>query len=230
MVMGFVLAALAGSSASSYTVRDLEWIASTDAVLEISHAAGLALVDTYAATKSVDELTELAGSTRVGIALAARLALRALDDPLATLVVLSPEELAKRARRAATSEERSDAARGYFLVARGTLTLEGLEREAARDASMEWALAAGEALGGFYATYRILSTDALVDEAVTNPHPGLRRAASVALAARWMSDGLALTDAEIEVKLVELSQWKPDLAAAYRDVLVHRFVRGLENR
>ena len=224
---GFLIILGSSLCAGAYTVAGLEWIASTEAVPEISQAAGLALVDTYAATKSAAELTELAMSTRVGIAYAARSALRALDDPVSSLVLLGADELWERAREASSSEERLDAARAYFLATRASASLAFLEQEAVSDESTEWALAAGEMLGGFYAAYGILSADDLADRIIVSPHPGMRRAASVALTALWVADGVALTDDEIEVKLVELTQWKPDLAAAYMGLLAHRFLVGL---
>lgn len=216
-----------GCVASAYTVEELETLASSEAILEISRAAGIALVDHFVATKSVDELRELARSTRVGISCAARLALRAIDDPVAALIGFRAEELKRLALEAESSEERLDAARAYFLMARESLTRAGLESEAG--GASEWALAAGEVLGGYYAAYRILSIDELRALAVESPAAGIRCAASVALAALWVADGLSLTDQEIEVEIVRLTLWRPDLASAYMGVLAHRFLEGMES-
>jgi hypothetical protein len=226
-----LLAVLGGClCADAYDVTDLEWIAATDVVAEISQAAGLALVDAYVAAKSPQELAELASSTRPGIAYAARMALRALDDPVKSLVLLHPDLLRSRAHGAATSEERLDAARAYFLATRATATVESLETEAAVDEAAEWALGAGEMLGGYYAAYGVLTAEELLDLIAESTHAGIRRAASVALTALWVAGGLSLSDVEIEVKLVELTQWQPDLALAYMGVLAHRFLAGLESR
>ncbi len=216
--------------ADAYDVQDLEQIASTEAVLEISQAAGLALVDAYVAAKTASELTELATSTRPGIAYAARMALRALDDPAKALLLCDSDELRSRALEATTPEERLDAARAYFLAVRASATVGLLEEEAADDEATEWALAAGEMLGGYYAAYGVLSAGRLLNLIAESPHAGIRRAASVALTALWVADGLSLTDVEIEVKLVELTQWQPDLASAYMGVLAHRFIAGSESR
>jgi len=225
-----LLAVLVGClGAKGYDVKGLEQVAATEAVLEISQAAGLALVDIYVATKSPSELADLASSTRPGISYAARMALRALDDPMGPLLLCDPAELRSRAHDAATAEERLDAARTYFLATRASTTIDLLEADAADDESLEWALGAGEMLGGHYATYGVLDIDKLLDLVSGSPHAGIRRAASVALTALWAAGGLPLTDGEIEVKLVELTQWQPDLAAAYAGVLASRFLAGLES-
>jgi hypothetical protein len=223
----FVFLFAHAASACTYTVEELERIAASEGIAEISQASGLALVDTYVATKPEVELEQLARSTCIGIAYAATMSLRALDDPVASLVSLSPQQLWEQSRTAATPAERLDAASAYFLTIRTAATRESLEQEAASDECAEWALAAGEMLGGFYAAYDILSLDDLVDRAAHDPRPGMRRAASIALSALWTADGLALTDGETEAKIVELMQWKPDLAAAYIGVLARRFMTGL---
>jgi hypothetical protein len=225
-----LLAVLVGClRADAYDVKDLEQIASTEAVLEISQAAGLALVDVYVATKTASELADLAASTRPGIAYAAQMALRALDDPAKALLLSDSDDLRNRAQGAATPEERLDAARAYFLAGRASATVGFLEEQAATDEAPEWALAAGEMLGGYYAAYGVVSVEELLDLVATSPHAGIRRAASVALTALWAANGLALSDVEIETKLVELTQWRPDLASAYMGVLAHRFIMGLES-
>jgi hypothetical protein len=229
MFVGILVALTSGLGVHAYDAKDLEQIAATEAVLEISQAAGLALVDVYVATKSPSELADLASSTRPGISYAARMALRTLDDPVRSLLLCDSNELRDRAREAATSEERLDAARAYFLATRASTTIGLLEADAASDEALEWALAAGEMLGGHYAAYGVLSADQLLNLIAESPHAGIRRAASVALAALWAAGGLPLTDVEIEVKLVELTQWQPDLAAAYAGVLAHRFLAGLES-
>ncbi len=211
-------------SGAAYTVDELERMASIEIIPEISQAAGLALVDHYAATKSPEELTQLAASTRLGISLAARLALQATSGVLPDLLLASADELMELAWSADTGEERLDAARAYFLVTRATATRCALEEAASTEGSREWALAAGEVLGGFYAAYKLLSVAELEALAVESPFAGLRKAASVALSALWVADGLPLTDEQIQVKLVELTQWRPDLAEAYMGVLASRFL------
>ncbi len=224
VLAGLMLFLWAGGSLG-HTVADLEAIASSEAILEISQAAGWALADVYAASKPAAELEPLTRSTSPGMVLAAREALRLLDDPLARLVAVAPEELLRLSREALSAAERLDASRAYFVATRADVTREELESAARADS--EWALAAGEVLGGFYAAYRVAGVEALLELARDSPFAGMRRAASVALTALWVADGPSMTEDEIYTQIVRCTLWKPDLAAAYMGVLAHRFLEGL---
>jgi len=210
----------------SATVTELESLVQSEVIREISMAAGLALAEHYAATRSVEELQCLAESGRTpGIRLAAQTALDRLEDPLQSLVLLSEEELLDRARIAETAVERLNAARAYYVKARGTLRVERLETDASDPEHTELAIAAGEILGGFYVALSPRSPAELEAQTTTSPFPGLRLAASLALSDLWIRTS-TLSDEEIIALVAAHTIWQPDLAEAYMRVLAVRYSLG----
>jgi hypothetical protein len=207
----------------SRSVAELEQVVGAEAIREVSMAAGLALADYYAASKTVEDLEALAEAGRTpGIRLAAREALNSLADPLQPLIVLSAEELKALAVSAASSAERLSAARAYYLKIRRTLTVDRLESDATESQVDELALAAGEALAGFYASFDPLSEAELTDQATHGVSPGMRVAAGLALASHLIRTS-SLTEVEITVKIMEHTMIHTELAEAYMRVLAHRF-------
>ena len=207
----------------SRSVAELEKIVGSDAIREVSMAAGLALADHYALTKTAGDLVALAEAGRTqGIRLAAQTALDLLADPLQPLIILDEEELKALAISAVSSTERLNAARAYYLKIRTTLSADRLESDATESQSAELALAAGEALAGFYASFDPMSEADLMDQALHGVSHGMRVAAGLALASHLIQTS-SLTEVEITVKIMEHTMIHTELAEAYMRVLAHRF-------
>ena len=207
----------------AHSVAELEKIVGSDAIREVSMAAGLALADHYALTKTAEDLEVLAEAGRTpGIRLAAQEAIDSLADPPQPLIVLSAEDLKALAVSTASSTERLNAARAYYLKIRKTLTADRLESDATDSPSDELALAAGEALAGFYASFDPMSEAELTDQATHGVSPGMRVAAGLALASHLIRTA-SLTEVEITVKIMEHTIIHTELTEAYMRVLAHRF-------
>jgi hypothetical protein len=207
----------------SHSVAELEKIVGSDAVREVSMAAGLALADYYAESKTAADLEALAEAGRTpGIRLAAQTALDLLADPLQPLIILGEEELKALAISAVSSAERLNAARAYYLKIREDLSADKLESDATESQSEELALAAGEALAGFYASFDPMSEADLMDQALHGASQGMRVAAGLALASHLIRTS-SLTEVEITVKIMEHTMIHTELAEAYMRVLAHRF-------
>ena len=223
--MGWVaLGGLAVSIAGyTHTVAELEALARSAVVREVSMAAGLSLAGFYATAVSLDDLENLAetGCT-VGIRLAARTAIDILSDPLQLLVEQPADDLKELAVRAATSDERLDAARAYYIKTRESLTAESLTADATESESEELALAAGEVLAGFYTSFEAVSTVELMEQAVEGASPGLRIAAGLALGTQLIRTS-SLKEGEIIVKIMEHTMVRTELAEAYMLLLAHRW-------
>ena len=225
------------------TTAELENIVSSESVAEISTAAGLALVDSYAETKTVAELEDLAVRGRtIGIRTAAAGALAivyrdkteeellailtgeadpviraaAIEPALEYLIAKEVDEVEELAEFALTSEMRLAAARAYYILAGGGMAFEDLEEAAAGEG--ELAVAAGELLGGFYLFFPpALKTQAELEEmALDGAAEGLRVAARNALT-DWLiaSD---LTAADLEVMLTNITG--TPLSAEYFDAYI----------
>lgn len=224
-MLGVLIVASIGCLGSSQTVDELERIVHSEAISEISRAAGLALGQHYAEMKSEEELVDLVVSGRTpGIRLAAKTALYRLNDPMQALIDLSDEELRALATRGGTEDERLNAARAYYFKIRDDLTAEQLETEARTNDSAELALAAGESLAGFYSSFNPMDEAELMRQAVDGPSAGLRRAASLALATIFIETS-TLTNEEIYAEIAKHTLWHPDLAEAYMRLLACRFRR-----
>lgn len=219
-----VLATLALSvTGHSHSVGMLKTIVDTEVIREISMAAGLALADSYAESRPVEELEALAEEGRTpGIRLAARTALDSLSDPLQALVVLTEDELMSLAVSAETSLERLNASRAYYVKIRGALTAERLESDATESESVELSLAAGETLAGFYLSFQPRSEAELIDQTLHGATAGLRVAASLALSSHLIRTS-TLTEEEIMAAIAEHTMWHTELAEAYMHLLAHRF-------
>ena len=207
----------------SRSVEWLETIVGTEAIREISMAAGLALADYYAGSRPLEELEVLAEEGRTpGIRLAARTALDSLSDPLQALVVLTADELMSLAVSAEASLDRLNAGRAYYVKIRGALTAERLESDATESESLELSLAAGEALAGFYLSFQPKGEAELIDQTLHGTTPGLRVAASLALSSHLIRTS-TLTEEEIMAAIAEHTMWHTELAEAYMHLLAHRF-------
>jgi hypothetical protein len=214
----------------SRTVAELEAIVGTEAVSEISKAAGLALAEHYANTRTPEELADLVKNGRTtGIRVAAKAALEHLNDPLQGLIDFSPEELRGLAATAAASDERLSAARAFYFKTRDDLTAEQLELEALGNDSLELSLAAGEMLAGYYLSFAPKGEEELMKQAVDGASPGLRHAASLALMAILIRTA-TMTDEEIYARIAEHTLWHPELAEAYMGLLAHRFRHAGDQR
>jgi hypothetical protein len=211
-----------GLGGVAHTLENLEWIAVHELVPEIREAASIALADRYVGLLTLDQLHAASESNHLGIRRAAEIGLQRFDDPLVSLFLESTAALEAMAESAPTADGRLNAARAYYIKIRETLTVEALERDAA-EGTLELAIAAGEVLGGFYVAYGIRTEAELLLQVVGAEAPGLRHAASVALAGLWIRASLPLTDAELQAKILATTLWQPDLAQAYMGVLVDRF-------
>jgi len=212
--------------APAHTVAELEMIARSAVVREVSMAAGLSLASFYATAVPLTDLEERAksGST-AGIRLAARTAMDILSDPLQLLVEQPANDLKELAISGVTSDVRLDAARAYYIKIREALTAARLTADAEGSESEELALAAGEALSGFYTSFEVMPAAELMEQAVGGTTPGLRTAAGLALGTHLIRTS-SLTEGEIVVKIMEHTIVHTELAEAYMLLLAHRWREG----
>lgn len=222
-LLGVLATTIMSCTVFATTIEQLEDLARTEAIREIGIAAGLALIDHYAATMSVEQLERLAEEALTpGLRIAAQRAIAQSEDPLQILVGLTEEELLGLAVSAETADDRLDAARTYYIKIRRILTVDRLESDAADLENRELALAAGEALAGFYSSVAPRNENALIEQAVNGATEGLRIAASRALSAGWIRTS-PLKQEEIMAKIAAHTIWHTELAEAYMWVLANRF-------
>jgi hypothetical protein len=202
-------------------VADLNGIVANELIEEISNAAGLNLVDTYVANYTVEELTDLAANGYTpGVKLAADRALFKINGGLVSLIGKTDDELL-----ALATAGDQDAADAYVFNKRA-----GLKQPAAVEAAIAAATdetlirAYGKLLGGFYGPGSIIGqkTEAELLVLVEGEDLGLRVAAATALATYWIL-GSDLTIPQVEAKILDVTLWKPELAAAYQGFLTYLY-------
>lgn len=225
-----------------FTTAELEGIVSSEAISEISAAAGLALADSYAETKTVEELEELAvGGRTIGIRTAASAALAiayqektgeellailkgeadpviraaAIEPALEYLVGKTADELKELAEFALTSEMKLAAAKAYYILTSKNSTQANMEEDAAGDDAL--AVAAGEILGGFYLFFPPVKTQAQLEEiALNGATEGLRIAGRNALIDWLVSSELTAEDLEVTLAAITGT-----LSVEYRDAYIY---------
>lgn len=203
-------------------VDELESIAGGELIAEISNAAGLALANEYAATKTVEQLQDLADNgLTVGLRLAGSEALKKVTGSVSALASLSPDELLVLGQ-----DGDADAAFVYILRAFSGFDDEGLAAFAADEAnSVELQRGAGEFLGALWVPggMREKTEAELLDIVENGATAGLRHAASVALKIYWISTS-TLTIEEVEVAIFA-NFHLADLAEAYQGYLAYLYVQ-----
>ena len=201
------------------TVAELEDIASNELITEINNAAGLALVNDYAASMTVEQLEDLAANGRtVGLRLAGSEALKKVTGSVSALAALDVDELL-----ALGQAGDADAGFVHALRAFSGFDEEGLEAFASDTANSD-ALqrGAGEFLGALWTPggMREKSEAELLDIVANGATAGLRYAAGVALKIFWIST----TPLEIEaVEVLILGNLNTDLAEAYQGYLAYLY-------
>jgi hypothetical protein len=231
-----------------FTVAELEYTVNHELIPEINVAAGLALGNSYAKTKTVAELEDLAthGGT-IGLRTAGGVALAvlyrdkteeellailtgtadpiiraaAIEPALSYLIAKTADELKGLAATGETHEMRLAAAKAYYIKTASTATQARLEADAAGEG--ELAFAAGEILAGFYLFLPPVKTQAeLEDIAIHGQTEGLRVAGGNALAS-WLIDS-ELTAEELQVKLAAITgTLTAEYRNAYQMALAKRF-------
>lgn len=200
---------------------DLEGIVANELIEEISNAAGLNLVDTYIADYTVEELTDLAANGYTpGVKLAADRALFKINGGLLPLIEMTDEELLALA--AAGDQDAADA---YVFNARSDLKQPAVIEAAIAEATDETLIRAyGKLLGGFYGPGSILGmkTEAELLVLVEGEDLGLQVAAATALTTYWILNS-DLTIPQVEAKILDVTLWKPELAAAYQGFLTYLY-------
>jgi hypothetical protein len=201
------------------TVEDIEYIATNELITEINNAAGLALVNEYAASKTVEQLEDLAANGRtVGLRLAGSEALKKVTGSVSALASLTVDELL-----ALGQEGDADAGFVHALRAFSGFDEEGLEAFASDDANSE-ALqrGAGEFLGALWTPggMREKSVAELLDIVDNGATAGIRYAAGVALKIYWIATKpLGIVEVEVEI----LNTLNTDLAEAYQGYLAYLY-------
>jgi len=206
-------------------LAQVEAIASGDLIL--TEAAGLALIDYYAANKTADELAELlAAALTPGQEIAAQ---GAIDKQTGAVEALLAEyqanedaeaalaALLDKAMNGATASEREAAARVYYLVMGMPNNREALEAEVAKtDISDEMAYVAGQLLGANYIIFAPTKTaDELKALAVEGATYGLRVAGGTGYA-QSIAGTHEYTIRDLETLILEHTLWHEELADAYR--------------
>jgi hypothetical protein len=201
------------------TVAELEDIANNELITEINNAAGLALVNEYAASMTVEQLEDLAANGRtVGLRLAGREALKKVTGSVSALASLTVDELL-----ALGQDGDADAGFVYALRAFSGFDEEGLEAFASDTANSD-ALqrGAGEFLGALWTPggMREKSVAELLDIVENGATAGIRYAAGVALKIYWIAT-MPLDRFEVEAEI--LNTLNTDLAEAYQGYLAYLY-------
>lgn len=217
--------ALAGSYAETKTEAQLEDLAVNGRTIGLRTAGSAALTILYF-DKTGEELMAILVSDADAMIRAA-----AIDPVQMHLITLTGDDefvlkdyLKDLAETGETAEMRLAAARAYFFVIRKTLPGNLDELQADANGDDEFAIAAGEMLGGYYLFHPALrQTEAeLIDQARNAETAGLRVAAGRALVSLLIqSDATADT---LNVKLLDIAATgSAEFRAAYMAALAHRF-------